>query len=134
MPVLRQAGVLGFLGILLFLIVRTHVRADDRWGFSMFRDVQMVNVRYRWVDAEGGTWPADASPYIRGDGRVMLPRRDPVDWIVGLGAYTDQAHEICRFLITVRPAEGAVACEAEVRHQRFAEGPWETIVLRWPPP
>lgn len=133
MVLLRNLGVLSFLGILLFLIVRTHVRADDRWGFSMFRDVNMVSVRYRWVGADGGSWPADPRPYLKGEARMMLPRSQPLDWIVGLGAFEDQAQELCRYLYNRQRAEGAVACEAQVRSRRFDEGPWVEHVLRWPP-
>lgn len=129
----RHLVVVGFLLTLTALIVRTHVRVDDRWGFSMFRDVTMVTLSYAWVYPDGRTRAVNLDKVLYGDARMMGNRRRPLDWILGIGAYRDMAEQVTRHLGGEALPEGAVAAEATIRWQPWGRGPWQEEVYRWPP-
>jgi hypothetical protein len=128
----RQVVVLAFLALLVFLIVRTQVRGDDRWGFSMFRDITMVTLSYEWVYPDGSTRPVVFDGILYGDARMMQNRRRPLDWILGYYAYADMAGQVVQYLGEQRLPEGAVGVRAKLRSQPWGQGPWHEEVIVWP--
>lgn len=129
----RQLVVVGFLLAVALLIVRTHVRVDDRWGFSMFRDVTMITADYRWRYPDGHTAPVNFDGILYGDARMMVGRRRPIDWILGIGAYRDMAQQVVDHLGETELPEDASGVEVAVRWRRWNRGPWTDETLRWPP-
>ncbi len=131
-PWWRQLVVLGFLFGLGFLIVRTHVRIDDRWGFSMFRDITVLTADYRWEYPDGRTTAVKFDGVLYGDARMMVSRRRPLDWVLGMGAYRDMAREVVNHLGETQLPEGATGVAVAVRWRMWNQGPWTDETIRWP--
>lgn len=120
-----------FCAVLAGLIVRTHVMEDDRWGFSMFRDANVLQIRYYWVFPDGTKVPHDSTRELRGDARQIRETRGR-DFILGMGAAEDMIGDYVDWMWRSRRAEGASGFRADLRWQRYGRGMWQERELRAP--
>ena len=125
--VLRQAAVIGFLGVFVTLGVRTLVAQDARLGWGMFTYQINYQLSYEWVLEDGTTRPQQAidldgkvRSYI-GDSRSRRTR-------YGRGALRSWLRCYCRHMHRERRPADAIAFRAVASYTVNHGEPQEMIV------
>lgn len=130
---LRQLLVITYVVVLVGLVARTHVLQDDRFGFCMFRDLNIVHIDYFWIDSEGGERRVSASRTLLGDAKQIAPTgKRGRDWILGYGALLLQIEPYADWMWETERPVNAVAFEARIRRRYYDRGPWIEDVIRAP--
>jgi hypothetical protein len=132
--VFKHLGVVAWLGILSALVLRSHAGEDERWGFSMFGDIQLTRVTWEWERVNGRRTPLNIRKYLRGDARLLAPVDGrETEWNVGPGALRSELLRLSQWFMNEEHPRGKGRVVVTLEMSAWRVEPWIAEEIVWPP-